>query len=80
MDFGVFYEIQVASPFKYREREYEAFHQVLSQVELAEEMEFNSFWTVEHHFRPGFSHCSAPEVLYQLRSDLGSREVTFDDL
>ena len=64
MDFGVFYEIQVASPFKYRHREYEAFHQVLSQVELAEEMGFNSFWTVEHHFQPGFSHCSAPEVLY----------------
>src|SRR5919204_3334321 len=64
MDFGVFYEIQVAGPFKYRQREYEAFHQVLAQVELAEEMGFNSFWTVEHHFQPGFSHCSAPEVLY----------------
>jgi len=64
MDFGVFYEIQVASPLKQRQREYEAFHQVLSQVELAEQMGFNSFWTVEHHFQPGFSHCSAPEVLY----------------
>jgi luciferase family oxidoreductase group 1 len=64
MDFGVFYEIQVASPLKHRQREYEAFHQVLAQVELAEEMGFKSFWTVEHHFQPGFSHCSAPEVLY----------------
>src|SRR5262249_7334239 len=64
MDFGVFYEIQVASPLKHRDREYEAFHQVLAQVELAEEVGFNSFWTVEHHFQPGFSHCSAPEVLY----------------
>lgn len=64
MDFGVFYEIQVASPFKHRQREYEAFHQVLAQVELAEQVGFNSFWTVEHHFQPGFSHCSAPEVLY----------------
>jgi len=28
MDFGVFYEIQVASPFKHRHWVYEAFHQV----------------------------------------------------
>src|SRR5437867_8108854 len=27
-------------------------------------MGFNSFGTVEHHFQPGFSHCSAREVLY----------------
>ncbi len=64
MDFGIFYEIQVASPFKYRQREYEVYHQVLAQAELAEEVGFGSFWTVEHHFQPGFSHCSAPEVLY----------------
>ena len=64
MDFGIFYEIQVASPLKHREREYEVFHQVLAQVELAEEVGFDSFWTVEHHFQPGFAHSSAPEVLY----------------
>src|SRR5438128_8822525 len=64
MDFGIFYEIQVASPLKNRRREYEVFHQVLAQVELAEEVGFDSFWTVEHHFQPGFSHSSAPEVLY----------------
>ena len=33
MDFGIFYEIQVASPLKNRHREYEVFHQVLAQVE-----------------------------------------------
>lgn len=64
MDFGIFYEIQVASPLKYPEREYDVFHQVLAQVDLAEEMGFDYFWTVEHHFQPGFTHCSAPEVLY----------------
>ena len=26
MDFGIFYEIQVASPLKHREREYQVFH------------------------------------------------------
>jgi alkanesulfonate monooxygenase SsuD/methylene tetrahydromethanopterin reductase-like flavin-dependent oxidoreductase (luciferase family) len=64
MDFGIFYEIQVASPFKHRENEYRVFHQVLEQAELAEQNGFDYFWTVEHHFQPGFSHCSAPEALY----------------
>jgi alkanesulfonate monooxygenase SsuD/methylene tetrahydromethanopterin reductase-like flavin-dependent oxidoreductase (luciferase family) len=64
MDFGIFYEIQVASPLKHREREYEVFHQVLKQVDLAEQSGFTNFWTVEHHFQPGFAHSSAPEVLY----------------
>ena len=64
MDFGIFYEIQVASPLKHREREYQVFHQVLDQVVQAEEAGFDSFWTVEHHFQPGFAHSSAPEVIY----------------
>lgn len=64
MDFGIFYEIQVRSPLKHREREFEVFHQVLDQVALAEECGFSHFWTVEHHFHTGFSHSSAPEVLY----------------
>jgi alkanesulfonate monooxygenase SsuD/methylene tetrahydromethanopterin reductase-like flavin-dependent oxidoreductase (luciferase family) len=64
MDIGIFYEIQVASPLKHREREYQVFHQVLDQVVAAEQSGFDSFWTVEHHFQPGFAHSSAPEVLY----------------
>ena len=28
MDVGIFYEIQVASPLKHREREYQVFHHV----------------------------------------------------
>ena len=64
MDFGIFYEIQVASPLKHREREYQAFHDVMNQVVRAEEMGFTHFWTVEHHFQVGFAHASAPEVLY----------------
>jgi hypothetical protein len=39
MDFGIFYEIQVNSPLKHREREAEIFHQVLDQVVAAEEMD-----------------------------------------
>ena len=37
MDVGIFYEIQVASPLKHREREYQVFHQVLDQVVNAEQ-------------------------------------------
>lgn len=73
MDFGIFYEIQVDSPLKHREREAMVFHQVLEQVAFAEEMGFNNFWTVEHHFQPGFAHCSAPEVLYGAVSQRTSR-------
>ena len=64
MDFGIFYEIQVNSPLKHREREYQAFHDVLKQVETAEQVGYTHFWTVEHHFQVGFAHSSAPEVLY----------------
>jgi len=35
MDFGIFYEIQVDSPLKHRERKYQAFHDVMNQVVLA---------------------------------------------
>jgi alkanesulfonate monooxygenase SsuD/methylene tetrahydromethanopterin reductase-like flavin-dependent oxidoreductase (luciferase family) len=73
MDFGIFYEIQVNSPLKHREREAEVFHQVLDQVALAEEVGFSNFWSVEHHFQPGFSHCSAPEVLYGALSQRTSK-------
>jgi hypothetical protein len=31
MDFGIFYEIQVNSPLKHREREYQAFHDVMER-------------------------------------------------
>jgi alkanesulfonate monooxygenase SsuD/methylene tetrahydromethanopterin reductase-like flavin-dependent oxidoreductase (luciferase family) len=64
MDVGIFYEIQVASPLKHRERENQVFHQVLDQAVAAEQEGFDSFSTVEHHFQPGFAHASAPEALY----------------
>ena len=70
VDFGIFYEIQVDSPLKHREREYQAFHNVLEQVPFAEKNGFGYFWSVEHHYQPGFAHCSAPEVLYGAISQL----------
>ena len=63
MKFGLMYEIQIPEPF-YDGVEYERYHQVLAQAQLADEVGFDYFWTVEHHFLREFSHCSAPEVLY----------------
>ena len=63
MKFGLMYEIQVPEPH-YDGIEQERYKQVMAQVELADEVGFAYFWTVEHHFLREFSHCSAPEVLY----------------
>lgn len=63
MKFGMFYEIQVPKPW-YESKEFDTYQQVLEQVQLADEVGFDTFWTVEHHFLTEFSHCSAPEVLY----------------
>ena len=63
MKFGLMYEIQVREPH-YEGIEHERYKQVMAQAELADEVGFDHFWTVEHHFLREFSHCSAPEVLY----------------
>jgi hypothetical protein len=62
MDFGIFYEIQVNSPLKHREREAEAFHQVLDQVVVAEEAGFNNFWSVVLSLRAILTLCGALHV------------------
>ena len=63
MKFGMMYEIQIPEPH-YPGIEKERYDQVLAQVELGDEVGFDYFWTVEHHFLTEFSHCSAPEALY----------------
>ena len=63
MKFGLMYEIQIPEPH-YEGIEQERYNQVMAQVELADDIGFDYFWTVEHHFLREFSHCSAPEVLY----------------
>ncbi len=63
MKFGLMYEIQIPEPH-YPGIEQERYKQLLAQVDLADEVGFHYFWTVEHHFLQEISHCSAPEVLY----------------
>ena len=63
MKFGLMYEIQIPEPH-YEGIERDRYRQVMAQVELADEVGFDYFWTVEHHFLTEFSYCPAPEVLY----------------
>ena len=62
MKFGMMYEIQIPEPH-YPGIEQDTYKQVIAQVVLAEEMGFEYFWTVEHHFLTEFSYCPAPESL-----------------
>jgi alkanesulfonate monooxygenase SsuD/methylene tetrahydromethanopterin reductase-like flavin-dependent oxidoreductase (luciferase family) len=63
MKFGLMYEIQIPGPH-YPGIVKDTYNQVMAQVILAEEIGFEHFWTVEHHFLTEFSYCPAPEVLY----------------
>lgn len=71
MKFGLMYEIQIPEPH-YPGIEQERYNQFLAQAELADQVGFDYFWTVEHHFLKEFSHCSAPEVL---RSNLPAHQT-----
>ena len=72
MKFGMMYEIQIREPH-YPGIEKERYDQILAQVELGDQVGFDYFWTVEHHFLKEFSHCSAPEVLYGAISQITKR-------
>ncbi len=63
MKFALFYELPVPRPWTERS-ELDAYHQTIEQAVLGDQVGFDSFWTVEHHFLEEFSHCSNPEVLY----------------
>ena len=72
MKFGLMYEIQIPEPH-YPGIERDRYRQVMAQVQLADELGYDYFWTVEHHFLREFSHCSAPEVLYGAISQITKR-------
>jgi len=61
--FALFAEIPVPRPWT-PGKEAAALRNTVDQAVFAEEMGFDSFWTVEHHFLDEFSHCSNPEILY----------------
>jgi len=58
MKFDLFHEIQVPKPW-HETKEFETYQQVIEQVQRADELGWDGFWTVEHHFLTEFSHCSS---------------------
>lgn len=73
------YEVDVPKPWSkphphgQREAEQAAYREAIAQIRLADEMGFHTSWHVEHHFREGRSHCSAPEVLIGALSQVTER-------
>ncbi len=60
MKLSLFYELTTADPdvpgaVKQR------FDEALEQIQLADQLGFDTVWAVEHHFLPGYSHMSCPE-------------------
>ena len=61
MRIGLFYQIQVPKPWT-PSSESQRIHEALEQIPYAEQQGFESVWFSEHHFRPVWSHNSAPDL------------------
>lgn len=61
MQFDLFYEL--AMPPALARSEAELFAQTLGELEAADALGFGCAWFVEHHFMPGYSHSSKPELV-----------------
>src|SRR5919201_1795239 len=61
MRIGLFYQIQVPKPWT-PSSESQRIYEALEQIPYAEEQGFESVWFSEHHFRPVWSHNSAPDL------------------
>ncbi len=67
MKFGLFYELQLPKPYDRDDWDPDAerriYHEMLEQVELADQLGFDYVFEVEHHFLEEYSHSSAPEMM-----------------
>ena len=72
MRIGLFYQIQVPKPWT-AESELRRIHEALEQIPYAEQQGFESVWFSEHHFRPVWSHNSAPDLTLAAVSQRTSR-------
>ena len=61
MKLSLFYQIQVPKPWT-ATSESERIYEALEQIPFAEQQGFESVWFSEHHFRPVWSHNSAPDL------------------
>ena len=62
MKFGLFYELYV--PEDDEAAEAPIIRQLVDQIVLADKCGWDYVWLTEHHFLGGFSHMSAPEVVF----------------
>src|SRR5215211_7079457 len=72
MRIGLFYQIQVPKPWT-AESEAQRIYEALEQIPYAEAQGFDSVWFSEHHFRPVWSHNSAPDLTLAAVSQRTSR-------
>ncbi len=72
MRIGLFYQIQVPKPWT-GTSEAQRFYEAIEQVPYAEAMGLDSVWFTEHHFRPVWSHNSAPDLTLAAISQRTSR-------
>ena len=72
MRIGLFYQIQVPKPWT-ATSEAERIEEALEQIPYAEQQGFESVWFSEHHFRPVWSHNSAPDLTLAAVSQRTSR-------
>ena len=72
MRIGLFYQIQVPKPWT-ASSESQRIYEALEQIPFAEQQGFESVWFSEHHFRPVWSHNSAPDLTLAAVSQRTSR-------
>lgn len=77
MRLSLFYQIQVPKPWT-AESEAQRIYEALEQIPFAEQKGFSGVWFSEHHFRPVWSHNSAPDLtLAAVRAVSGLAESGF---
>lgn len=71
MVIDLFYEF--ALPPQLDRTEAQMFAASMAEIELADRLGFHGVWLVEHHFLPGYSHCSKPELFLAALAQRTSR-------
>lgn len=61
MDLSLFFELETGDMSEAAVRR--TFDQCIEQTVLADQLGYKSVWFTEHHFLPGFSYSSAPELV-----------------
>jgi alkanesulfonate monooxygenase SsuD/methylene tetrahydromethanopterin reductase-like flavin-dependent oxidoreductase (luciferase family) len=69
--FSIIYEAQMVDTS--RENEAAIFHQIVEQSKLAEAMDFDCIWCVEHTALTQYAHMSAPETVLAFIAGATSR-------